>query len=70
MTHPCCQSCRLRLAPSAEDRPPCPVCGGATVALDARGALGYQRYVAELSESLAAAVASARHDHAGAGPPR
>jgi len=49
MTHTCCHSCRLRFPRSAEDRLLCPICGRATIALDAQGALGFQRYVAEQS---------------------
>ena len=70
MTHPCCQSCRLRFALPADDRAPCPICGGETIALDAQHALGFQRYVAEVPAALAAAVAlRARDPHPDAGWP-
>ena len=57
MTHTCCPSCRLRFAPPAEELAPCPVCGTATIALDAEDALGFQRHVPVASEALATAVA-------------
>ena len=57
MTHPCCPSCRVRFTRSVEEPAPCPICGTATIALEAELVLGFKRHLPEVPEALAVAVA-------------
>ena len=57
MIHVCCTACRLRLAPPATERAPCPICGVETLGLEAEHAMGYRRYRVDAPTALAAEAA-------------